>query len=79
MPRSSIVAAAALEGAVSDMSIDRNDVPADSPMMPLDANRPRVPVVSSIETPMLAAVTPAYFMAPAMSCTEPCALPAAAE
>jgi hypothetical protein len=79
MPRSSIVAAAALLGAVIDISIERNDVPACSPMMPFDANRPMVPVVSSIETPIDAAVTPAYFIAPAMSATEPCALPAAAE
>ena len=56
----------------------RKLVPACSPMMPWDAKSPSTPVVSSMEIPIELAVTPAYFMACAMSSTDPTALPAAA-
>ena len=77
-PSASICFFAIAEGLVSDRSIPRNDVPACSPMMPLDANSAMMPVVSSIDTPRDFATGPTNFIACATSSADPCALPAAA-
>ena len=71
--------AASLDCGVSRWSIDLNDVPASLPMRPAEANAARVPVVSSMDTPVWEATSPDCLRAMPMSSTEPTALPAPAD